>query len=106
MIVMKRKYMWNVVSFFRYNGSEENALYLVKGILFQECKDLERYLNIKDDIWQWEDGKYYKRVLLDSEKKLKRRNLELKKRNLELKKKPWMGKEKPWIGKEKPWIGK
>ena len=70
---------------FRYNGSEENALYLVKGILFQECKDLERYLNInEDDILQWEDGKYYKRVLLDSEKKLKRRNLELKKRNIEL----------------------
>ena len=53
-------------------------------MLLQECKDLERYLNIKDDIWQWEDGKYYKRVLLDSEKKLKRRNLQLKKRNIEL----------------------
>ena len=32
------------------------------------------------------DGNYYKRILLDSEKKLKNKYLKLKKRNLELKK--------------------
>ena len=56
-------------------------------MLLQECKDLERYLNIKDDIWQWEDGKYYKRVLLDSEKKLKNKNHELESEVEELKRK-------------------
>ena len=68
----------------RPNGREETALYLVMDMLFEECNYLEETSNIKDDIWQWEDGKYYKRVLLDSEKKLKRRNFELKKRNIEL----------------------
>ena len=65
----------------RYKWSEEIALYLVNGILFEECNYFEN--TNEDDIMQWDDGKYYKRVLLDSEKKLKNKNLELKKRNLE-----------------------
>ena len=52
----------------RHDGSEENTLYLVNGMLFEEVEDPE---NEDDDIEQWGDGKYYKRFLLGSEKKLK-----------------------------------
>ena len=57
----------------RHNRSEEIALYLVNGMLFEECNYFEN--TNEDDIVQCEDGKYYKRVLLDSEKKLKRETL-------------------------------
>ena len=50
----------------RRDGYEENTLYLVNGMLFEEVEDPEN----EDDIEQWGDGKYYKRFLLGSEKKL------------------------------------
>ena len=57
----------------RRDGSEETTLYVVNGRLFEECeKDPEN----EDDIEKWGDGKYYKRFLLGSEKKLEKRNLE------------------------------
>ena len=44
---------------------DETTLYLVKNMVFQECEDPEN----EDEIVQWGDGKYYKRVLLGYEKK-------------------------------------
>ena len=59
----------------RRDGSEETTLYLVNGRLFEECEEEDS--ENEDDIEKWGDGKYYKRFLLGSEKKLENENLEL-----------------------------
>ena len=66
----------------RHNGSEEGAVYMVNGMLFTECEEGDK--NNKE-IEKWGDGKYYKRVLLGSEKKLKNKNDELTSENEDLK---------------------
>ena len=58
----------------RRDGSEEDALYLVNDMLF---KEVEKNKNNKE-IEKWRDGKYYERVLPDSEKKLKNKNDKIK----------------------------
>ena len=52
----------------RHNGSEEDAVYMVNGMLFKECEEDKN----NKEIEKWRNGKYYIRVLPDSEKKLKR----------------------------------
>ena len=69
----------------RLKGCEKTVLYFLKCSIFQECEDFEN--TNENKIVQWGHGKYSKRFILGSEKKLKNKNLELKKRNLELKKK-------------------
>ena len=66
----------------RHNGSEEGAVYMVNGMLFQECEEGDK--NNKE-IEKWGDGKYYKRLLLGSEKKLKNKNDELTSESEDLK---------------------
>ena len=59
----------------RRDGSDETTLYLVNGRFFEECEEEDS--ENEDDIEKWRDGKYYKRFLLGSEKKLENENLEL-----------------------------
>ena len=65
------------------NGSEENVLYFVNKWIFEE---VEEDLENEDEIMQWGDGKYYKRVLLGFKKKLKNKVLELESEHEECRK--------------------
>ena len=55
----------------RFKGDEKAVLYFVKCSIFKQCEDSEEKFNNEDEIIQWGDGKYYKRLKLGSEKSLR-----------------------------------
>ena len=70
----------------RHNGSEENVIYLVKGILFTQCDgDFNIAIGNNSEIVKWGDGKYYKRVVLGNKRnwKIKLKSWKIKLKSIE-----------------------